>query len=107
MTQVSHRLEVAWRARQIHPWARGCEPEEQGRRFAEHSIADTDEALSRLSRELPQIDVIDFKVIHRDPCCTGLCSGIQGRLCTGTFDNRESRRTVFQYQYGSFRDVRL
>src|ERR1700721_477179 len=34
LTQVSHRLEVAWRARQIHPWARGCEPEEQGRRFA-------------------------------------------------------------------------
>ena len=66
LTQVSHRLEVAWRARQIHPWARGCEPEEQGRRFAEHSIADTDEALSRLFRELHQIDVIDFKVIHRD-----------------------------------------
>jgi hypothetical protein len=66
LTQVSHYLEIEWRARDVPPWDRVCESEERESLFAEQSIADTDAALSRLFNELPEIDVIEFRVTHPD-----------------------------------------
>lgn len=66
MTSASHRLEIEWRAREIHPWDRATEPREREALFAEQSIADTDAALSRLFNRLPEVDVIEFQVIHPD-----------------------------------------
>jgi hypothetical protein len=66
LTQASHRLEIEWRARDVHPWDRSSEPEERERLFTEQSIADADAALSRLFNELPEIDVIEFSVTHPD-----------------------------------------
>jgi hypothetical protein len=66
LTQASHRLEIEWRARDIHPWDRDSEPEERELLFTEQSVADADAALSRLFNELPEIDVIEFSVTHPD-----------------------------------------
>ena len=66
MTQASHRLEIEWRARDIHPWDRDSEPEERELLFTEQSVADADAALSRLFNESPEIDVIEFRVTHPD-----------------------------------------
>jgi hypothetical protein len=66
LTQVSHYLEIEWRARAVHPWDRACESKEREFLFAEQSIADTDAALSRLFNELPEIDGIEFRVTHPD-----------------------------------------
>jgi hypothetical protein len=66
LTSASHRLEIEWHARDIHPWDRSTESEEREARFAEQSIADTDAALSRLFNQLPEVDVIEFRVIHPD-----------------------------------------
>jgi hypothetical protein len=66
LTQASHRLEIEWRARDIHPWDRDSEPEERELLFTEQSIADADAALSRLFNKLPEIDVIEFGVTHPD-----------------------------------------
>ncbi len=66
LVQATHHLEIEWRARDIHPWDRACEPDERELLFSEQSIADTDAALSRLFNELPAIDVIEFKVTHPD-----------------------------------------
>jgi hypothetical protein len=64
LTQVSHHLEIEWRAREIHPWDRVSESEERELLFSEQSVADTDAALSRLFDKLPELDVIEFRVIH-------------------------------------------
>jgi hypothetical protein len=66
LTSTSHRLEIEWRARDIHPWDRATESGEREALFARQSIADTDAALSRLFNELPEVDVIEFRVIHPD-----------------------------------------
>ena len=64
LIRATHRLAIEWRAREIHPWDRGCEHSEHELQFTERSLADTDAALSRLFTALPEIDVIDFRVIH-------------------------------------------
>jgi hypothetical protein len=66
LMSASHRLEIEWRARDIHPWDRSTELGEREAVFAEQSIADTDAALSRLFNELPEVDVIEFQVIRPD-----------------------------------------
>jgi hypothetical protein len=64
LTQVKQSLEIEWRARDIHPWDRGCAPAKQESLFTEQSFADTEAVLSRLFEELPAVDEIAFKVIH-------------------------------------------
>ena len=64
LISASYRLEIEWRAREIHPWDRFTEPGEREVLFAEQSIADTDAALSRLFNELPEVEVIEFRVIR-------------------------------------------
>jgi len=64
LIRAAHRLEIVWRAREIHPWDRECEPAEHEFEFTEQSLADTDKAISRLFKALPEIDVIDFRVFH-------------------------------------------
>jgi hypothetical protein len=66
LTQASHRLVIEWRARDIHPWDRDTEPEAREMLFIEQSFADSDAALFRLFRELPEIDEIEFRVLHPD-----------------------------------------
>ena len=66
LTRASHHLEIEWRARDVHPWDRASESEEREFLFAEQSLADTDAALSRLFNELPEIDVIEFRVTRPD-----------------------------------------
>jgi hypothetical protein len=66
LTRACHHLEIEWRARDIHPWDRDCEPSERELEFTEQSLADTDAALSRLFKELPEVDVIEFRVIRPD-----------------------------------------
>lgn len=63
---VSHHLEIEWCARNIHPWDRDCSLREREDRFTEQLFADTDAALSRLFNALPDVDVIEFKVLHPD-----------------------------------------
>lgn len=60
----SEHLEIEWRARDIHPWDRGCGSAKYDRLFTEQALADTDAALSRLFKEFPGIGAIEFRVIH-------------------------------------------
>jgi hypothetical protein len=66
LTRATHRLEIEWRARDVHPWDRASESNQRESLFAEQSMADTDLALSRLFNKLPEVDVIEFAVIHPD-----------------------------------------
>jgi hypothetical protein len=64
LTRALHHLEIEWRAREIHPWDRGCSPQEEMRLFTEQCFSDTEAAICRLFGALPVIDVIQFRVIH-------------------------------------------
>jgi hypothetical protein len=61
---VSSRLEIRWRARDIHPWDRHLAKYEREVMFAEQALVDTEAAVVRLFERLPQIDVIDLSVVE-------------------------------------------
>jgi hypothetical protein len=92
LTAVSHHLEIEWCARYIHPWDRGCDRREQEDRFAEQSFADTDAALSRLFNALPDVDVIEFRVLHPDSH-QRILAGTVGRTTCVTRTLKVSSRT--------------
>jgi hypothetical protein len=64
LSHYRNRLEIAWRARDIHPWDRDLASERAAQLFAEQCLADADAALERLFAALPEIDVIEFKVFQ-------------------------------------------
>jgi hypothetical protein len=66
LVTTSHRLEIEWRAREIHPWDRGCSSEDQQRLFADQCFLDTEAAISRLFAALPMVDVVQFRVLRPD-----------------------------------------
>jgi hypothetical protein len=68
LNRASHHLEIEWRARDIHPWDRTDDTEIKDSLFAEQSAADADAVPSRLFKALPEIDVIEFRVMHPDSC---------------------------------------
>jgi hypothetical protein len=64
LENVHHRLEIRWRARDIHPWDRDLPIYEQQTLFADQALADTEAAIVRLFDRLPQIDVIEIGVLE-------------------------------------------
>lgn len=59
-------LEIRWRARDIHPWDRSDPPEERARLFMRQALKDTERAIAKLFRALPEIDVIRLDVLDRE-----------------------------------------
>jgi hypothetical protein len=64
LTCVRNRLEIHWRARDIHPWDADLPTEDKERLFEEQLLTDTEAAIFRLFNRLPQIDLIDIQVFH-------------------------------------------
>ena len=64
--QVSGRLSIEWRARQIHPWTRQFPFERQAELFFEQLVNDTERAIVRLFSTLPEIQMIDVRVVAPD-----------------------------------------
>jgi hypothetical protein len=64
LSRFNNRLEIEWRARQVHPWDRDLPPARVAQLFAEQCLDDTRAALERLFSALPEIDVIEFTVTH-------------------------------------------
>jgi hypothetical protein len=60
---VSSRLEIRWRARDIHPWDRHLAGYETEVLFAEQALADTEAAVFRLFERLPEVDIIELSVL--------------------------------------------
>jgi hypothetical protein len=63
LTNACNRLEIQWRARDIHPWDRDVPQEKHALLFAEQTLADTEAAIFRLFEALPQVDVIKLSVV--------------------------------------------
>ena len=60
---VCSRLEIRWRARDIHPWDRHLPLDEREALFADQALADTEAVVLRLFERLPQVDVIELSVL--------------------------------------------
>jgi hypothetical protein len=66
LKKLSNRLEVEWWARDIHPWDRNDSPDRRAWLFFRQCLADTEAAITRLFRALPQIDAIALTVLERN-----------------------------------------
>jgi hypothetical protein len=66
LTKLTNRLEVEWRARDVHPWDRDNPPERRALRYVRQSLADTEAAIKRLFQNLPQLDVVALTVLEHD-----------------------------------------
>lgn len=62
----SFRLTIAWRARRVHPWDRDLQEDKRAIRLVDQTFADTIAALEELFITLPEVDVIDLKVLEAD-----------------------------------------
>jgi hypothetical protein len=64
LVRARNRLEVRWRARNIHPWDAAAPPEKRARLFYDQLLADTEATIFRLFKALPQVDLIDVGVLE-------------------------------------------
>ena len=62
--RVSTRLEIAWSARDVHPWDRGDAPEKKAELMLKQAMEDAEAAINRLFENLPQIDAIEVTVLE-------------------------------------------
>jgi hypothetical protein len=58
-----NRLEIRWRARDVHPWDCGLSAREKERAYFRQLMEDTEAAVVRLFERLPEVDEIDLKVL--------------------------------------------
>jgi hypothetical protein len=63
---ISLRLAISWRVRDLHPWDRDLVGDRRALRLVEQTFSDTEAALERLFVLLPEIDVIDLRVLEAD-----------------------------------------
>src|ERR1700733_8305740 len=87
---LTTRLQIEWRARDIHPWDRGIlSPGQRAEAFVEQSLADTEAAIQRLFEALPQVDVIAVRVLDRTSDSV-IISGTVSRLRASARDENLS-----------------
>jgi hypothetical protein len=66
--KLSGQLQLEWHARAVHPWDRDLPPCQQVELYFEQAVADTDFAVRRIFQRLPEIDVIEIRVLDtQDP----------------------------------------
>lgn len=77
LEHLEGHLRIEWNARDVHPWDKDLATEEMARRFAEQCLDDTDSAINRLFENLPEVDVIEFRVIDPISACSILSGSVQ------------------------------
>jgi hypothetical protein len=64
--KLTNRLEIEWRARDVHPWDRHAPPDRRALLYVRQSLVDTETAIMRLFQNLPQLDVIALTVLEHN-----------------------------------------
>jgi hypothetical protein len=62
LPRVSTRLEIAWSARDVHPWDRSDAPEKKVEIMLKQAMEDAESAIKSLFENLPLIDAIEVTV---------------------------------------------
>jgi hypothetical protein len=58
-------LRVEWFARDVHPWDHDLPEKRKAELFAQQCLEDVDASIPRLFEQLPEIDVLEIKVLER------------------------------------------
>jgi hypothetical protein len=74
-------LQLEWFARDVHPWDRDLPAPHQAELFCQQALQDTEAAILRLSRMLPDIAQVNFRVL--DPHAS------RRVILTGNVERRE------------------
>ena len=64
LSDLAACLRLEWRARDIHPWDRDLPIDRRAERFRDQTLSDTDEAIERLFRTMPEIETIEVRVLE-------------------------------------------
>jgi len=64
---LSARLRVEWRIRDLHPWDRGLPADRRTRLLHEQTLRDTDAAIRRLFALLPEMEAMEIRVLEHHP----------------------------------------
>jgi hypothetical protein len=64
LNKVCNRVEIHWRARDIHPWDRNLPAERNAAALVAQTLADTEAVIGGLFETMPQVDVMDFAVME-------------------------------------------
>jgi hypothetical protein len=75
LNRFTVRLQLEWRARDIHRWDRDSPPQRQAELFCEQTINDTDVAIFRLFEMLPEIEAIAVRVVEPEAAKCVILSG--------------------------------
>jgi len=79
LTELSARLRVEWRSREVHPWDRDLPWERRAARFREQTLQDTAAAIARLFRTVPEVEIIEVRVLEPDPSSRLILAGTVAR----------------------------
>jgi hypothetical protein len=90
LQKLSGRLEIQWQARDVHPWDRDDPAEKRAPAFVQQALADTESVISKLFETLPEVDVIDLKVI--EPGSAGTI--IEGTVERSAWSEKQPLRSV-------------
>ena len=63
---LSTTLEIAWSARDVHPWDHDDPPDQKAARFVQQSMEDAEAAIGRLFEALTDIDSISVRVMDKE-----------------------------------------
>ncbi len=63
---VRNRMEIEWRARQIHPWDQDRPPEVRKALFVRQALCDTEAAIDRIFSSMPYLDEIRLRIVDPD-----------------------------------------
>lgn len=63
LSNFSARFCVEWTARNVHPWDSDLPSELRAEKFVDQSLTDTNAAIQRLFRMLPEVEVIEIRVL--------------------------------------------
>ena len=91
-THLENRLTIDWCARDVHPWDRDLRPDDIARLFAQQCLEDVSAAIDRLFLELPEIDLVDFRVSESD----SLSSILYGSVTRSAAEAVEAKSVVMK-----------
>jgi len=75
LNEISARLRLEWRTRDIHPWDRHLSVARRAELFRQQTLADTDAAIVRCFRRLPEVEEIEIRVLAPDPSAAVILDG--------------------------------
>lgn len=67
LLDVSIKLTVNWRARDIHPWDRDLPEERAAPRLLDQTLHDTEDAVERIFSAFPEANTLELNVFESEP----------------------------------------